>query len=80
MDRLDKQKSHTKYGGFFMHHKHIKLIAKKQLKEQYPNWKRLRRKKKKAISKKVTAEVIKLYGLENQKREINFHFYCFMQP
>ncbi|UCF85942.1 MAG: transposase, partial [Desulfobacteraceae bacterium] len=44
-----------------MHHKNIKLIVKKQLKKQYPNWKRLSRKKKKAISKKVTAEVIKLY-------------------
>jgi hypothetical protein len=44
-----------------MHHKNIKLIVKKQLKKQYPNWKRLRRKKKKAIAKKVTAEVIKLY-------------------
>ena len=44
-----------------MHHKNIKLIVKKQLKEQYPHWKRLRRKKKKAIAKKVTAEVVKMH-------------------
>ena len=44
-----------------MHHKHIKSLVKKQLKKQYPNWKRLSKKKKKAISRKVTAEVIKLY-------------------
>jgi hypothetical protein len=44
-----------------MHHKHIKLLVKKQLKKQYPRWKRLTKKEKKKIAKKVIDEVIKLY-------------------
>ncbi len=36
-----------------MHHKNIKLIIKKQLKKEYPNWKKLPHKEKKAIAKKV---------------------------
>ncbi len=44
-----------------MHHKHIKLLVKKQLKKQYPRWKRLTRKEKKKIAKEVIDEVIKLY-------------------
>jgi len=40
-----------------MHHKDIKLSIRKQLKRQYPNWKRLNRKTKKAIARKVLAEV-----------------------
>jgi len=44
-----------------MHEKHIKLLVKKQIKKQYPNWKRLTKKEKRAIAKQVTEEVIKLY-------------------
>lgn len=39
-----------------MHHKDIKLIVRKQLKKQYPNWNRLNRREKKAIAEKVLAE------------------------
>jgi hypothetical protein len=45
----------------FMHHKDIKRIVKKQLKSQYPNWKRLKRKIKKAIAKEVLKEVTATY-------------------
>ena len=40
-----------------MHHKNIKLIVRKQLKKQYPNWNRLSRKMKKEIARKVLAEL-----------------------
>lgn len=40
-----------------MHHKNIKLVIRKQLKKQYPNWNRLNRKTKKEIVTKVLAEV-----------------------
>jgi len=43
-----------------MHHKNIKLIVRKQLKKQYPDWSRLKKKTKKAIIKKILAE----YGTE----------------
>ena len=39
-----------------MHHKNIKLIIRKQLKKQYPNWNRLKRKVKKHIIREVMAE------------------------
>ena len=44
-----------------MHHKNIKLIVRKQLKKQYPNWNRLRRKTKKEIVQKVLAEAVSDY-------------------
>ena len=40
-----------------MHHKNIKRIIIKQLKKQYPNWKRFNQKIKKEIAKKVLQEV-----------------------
>ena len=40
-----------------MHHKNIKLIIRKQLKKEYPNWKRLNKKTKKEIARKVLVEV-----------------------
>jgi hypothetical protein len=63
-----------------MHAKDIKAQVRKQLKTEYPNWKRLTKKEKKAISKMVLDEIIKGYdcnqeietplpellGLENQ--------------
>lgn len=41
-----------------MHHKNIKLIVRKQLKKQYPNWNRLKKKTKKEVIKKVLAEYV----------------------
>jgi hypothetical protein len=40
-----------------MHHKNIRAIVRKQLKTQFPNWKRLDRKVKQALAKQVLAEV-----------------------
>ena len=41
-----------------MHHKNIKLIVRKQLKNQFPHWKRLPQKNKKELARKVLAEVV----------------------
>jgi len=49
-----------------MHHKNIKLIIRKQLKQQFPNWKNLNRKNKKEISRKVLAEVTTNYDFEQE--------------
>ena len=47
-----------------MHHKNIKQIIRKQLKKQYPNWKQLSQKQKKAISKEVLKETVAQYDFE----------------
>jgi len=47
-----------------MHHKNIRRIIKKQLKKQYPNWRRLSKKQKKAISKAVLNEAVAQYDFE----------------
>jgi len=47
-----------------MHHKNIKLIIRKQLKKQFPNWKRLSRKEKKEISEKVLSAVVAEYDFK----------------
>ncbi len=44
-----------------MHHKSIKLSIRKQLKKQFPNWKRLARKQKRDIAKKILAETVAEY-------------------
>ena len=44
-----------------MHHKNIKLIVRKQLKKEFPNWKRLDRKTKRNITKKVLEEAVAEY-------------------
>lgn len=44
-----------------MQHKNIKLIIRKQLKRQYPNWDRLKKKMKKDIARKVLTEVTAEY-------------------
>ena len=49
-----------------MCHKDIKRIIKKQLKTQYPNWKRLKRKIKKEIAKKVLVEVTADYDFNGE--------------
>lgn len=47
-----------------MHHKNIKLIIRKQLEKQFPNWKRLSRKQKKYIARKVLSEVVAEYDFK----------------
>jgi hypothetical protein len=49
----------------FMHYKNIKLLVRKQLKKQYPNWNRLSRKVKKEIARKVLAEVTAEYDFKS---------------
>jgi hypothetical protein len=44
-----------------MRHKNIKLIVRKQLKKQYPNWKRLPEKIKKELAGAVLAEAVAEY-------------------
>lgn len=48
-----------------MHHKNIKLLVRKQLKKQYPNWNRLGKKIKKEIARKVLAEVTAEYDFKS---------------
>jgi hypothetical protein len=47
-----------------MHHKNIKRIVRKQLKKQFPNWKRLRKKIKKEFAQKVLEEVVAEYDFK----------------
>jgi hypothetical protein len=49
-------KENSIQNGGFMHHKNIKLIIRKQLKKQYPDWNRLKRKVKKHIIREVMTE------------------------
>ena len=49
-----------------MHHKNIKLMVKKQLKKEFPNWKRLPKKMKREISNKVMAEVTANYDFNQE--------------
>ena len=49
-----------------MYHKDIKAKIRKQLKIQYPNWKRLSRKKKKAVAKMVLDEVVNGYNFSQE--------------
>lgn len=49
-----------------MHHKNIKLIVRKQLKNQFPNWKRLPKKRKRELAKKVLAEVVAEYDFNQE--------------
>ena len=49
-----------------MHRKNIKLIVRKQLKKEYPNWKRLNGKKKKAIARLVLKEVFEAYDFNQE--------------
>jgi hypothetical protein len=47
-----------------MHHKNIKLIIQKQLKKEFPNWKRMGKKQKKDIACKVLAEAVAEYDFK----------------
>ena len=49
-----------------MHHKDIKTEIRKQLKKNYPDWKRLRKKEKKEIAGKVLDEVVGGYDFEKE--------------
>ena len=44
-----------------MHHKNIKQMIRKQLKNEFPNWKRLTQKVKKELADKVLTEVVAEY-------------------
>lgn len=48
-----------------MHHKNIKLLIRKQLKKQYPNWRLLSKKEKREIARKVLAEVTAEYDFKS---------------
>lgn len=47
-----------------MHHKNIKLAVRKQLKKQFPNWKRLSKKAKKELALTVLTEVVSEYDFK----------------
>jgi hypothetical protein len=49
-----------------MHHKNIKAIIRKQLKKEYPNWRRLTKKEKKLIATMVLNEVVKEYDFNRE--------------
>ena len=49
-----------------MHHKNIKLIIRKQVKKQFPNWKFLPKKTKKELARKVLAEVVAEYDFKQE--------------
>lgn len=44
-----------------MHHKNIKYAVRKQLKTQFPNWRRLDRKTKRTLATQVLKEVVAGY-------------------
>lgn len=50
----------------FMHHKNIKLIVRKQLKKQFPNWKRLPKKVKKELARNVLADAVGEYDFKQE--------------
>ncbi len=49
-----------------MHHKNIKAIIRKQLKTNYRDWKRLKKREKRAIAKKVLDEVVTGYDFKKE--------------
>lgn len=49
-----------------MHHKNIKLIVKKQLKKDHPNWRSLTKKEKKTLAEQVTKAVIDDYDFKQE--------------
>jgi hypothetical protein len=49
-----------------MHHKNIKVIVKRQLKKDHPNWRSLTKKEKKALAEQVTEVVINDYDFEQE--------------
>jgi hypothetical protein len=49
-----------------MHHKQLKALIRKQLKKEYPNWKRLSNKQKKALAKQVLHAVVDEYDFQQE--------------
>lgn len=49
-----------------MHHKNIKVIVKRQLKKDHPNWRSLTKKEKKALAEQVTEAVINDYDFKQE--------------
>ncbi len=49
-----------------MHHKNIKLIVRKQLKNEFPNWKRLPKNRKRELARKVLTEVLTEYDFKQE--------------
>jgi hypothetical protein len=49
-----------------MHQKQIKALIRKQLKKEYPNWKRLSNKQKKALAKQVLHAVVAEYDFQQE--------------
>jgi len=49
-----------------MHEKDIKRIVKKQLKKQFPNWRKLPKKEKKDLARQALAEVFNKYDFKQQ--------------
>jgi hypothetical protein len=49
-----------------MHHKQIKALIRKQLKKAYPDWKRLSKKQKKALTKQVLHAVVAEYDFQQE--------------
>lgn len=49
-----------------MRHKNIKLIVKKQLKKDHPNWNQLTKKEKKALAKQVVKAVVEDYDFKQE--------------
>ncbi len=49
-----------------MHHKQIKALIRKQLKKEYPNWKRLSKKQKKTLAKQVLTAVVEDYDFQQE--------------
>jgi len=47
-----------------MHHKQIKALVRNQLKKNYPSWKRLSHKQKKALAKQVVDTVVETYDFQ----------------
>ena len=49
-----------------MHHKNIKAIIRKQLKSNYRDWKRLKKREKREIAQKVLDEVLTEYDFKKE--------------
>ena len=61
-----------------MQHKNIKLIIRKQLKKRCPDWKRLRKKDKRAIVKMVLGEAVSGIDFSQQRSGVH-HTYRYIQ-
>jgi hypothetical protein len=65
MNKKHNQIIHKK-GSFFMHHKNIKALVRKQLKINYRHWMSLNKKDKKRIARMVLDEVVKDYDFGHE--------------